>query len=51
MLQKLNINYSRVLIDFDKETVESQDSNHSIDDLLEAAGALSPERAKELQNR
>jgi hypothetical protein len=48
MLRELNINYSRVLIDFDKETVESQDNDHSIEDLLEAAGALSPERAKEL---
>jgi len=48
MLQKLNINYSRVIIDFDKETVESQDTKHSVDDLLEAAGALSLERAKEL---
>ncbi|WP_019640719.1 hypothetical protein [Paenibacillus fonticola] len=27
MLQKLNVNDSRVLIDFDKETVESQDSD------------------------
>ncbi len=48
MLQKLNIYDSRVLIDFHKETVESQDSDYSIDDLLEAAGTLSPDRAKEL---
>ncbi len=37
-----------VLIEFHKETVESQDSDYSIDDLLEASGTLSPDRAKEL---
>jgi hypothetical protein len=42
MLQKLNINHTRVLIDLDKNTVEAQDDDYSIDDLLEAAGTLSP---------
>lgn len=48
MLQKLNINNARVIIDLEKQTVEAQDDDYSIDDLLEAAGTLSPERGKEL---
>jgi hypothetical protein len=48
MLQKLNINNSRVLIDLEKQTVEAQEDDYSIDDLLEAAGTLSPERGREL---
>jgi hypothetical protein len=49
MLQKLKINDTRVIIDFEKQTVEVQeDENYSIDDLLEAAGSLSPERGHEL---
>ena len=48
LLQKLNINQSRVLIDFNLQTVEGQDDDYSIDDLLEVAGTLSPQRGKEL---
>jgi hypothetical protein len=48
ILQKLNINNSRVLIDLEKQTVEAQEDDYSVADLLEAAGALSPERGKEL---
>jgi hypothetical protein len=48
ILQKLNINNSRVLIDLEKQTVEAQEDEYSIDDLLEAAGSLTPERGKEL---
>lgn len=48
LLQKQNINYARVLIDLEKQTVEAQEEDYSIDDLLEAAGTLSPERGKEL---
>ncbi len=50
ILQKLNINNARVLIDLEKQTVEAQGDDYSIDDLLEAAGTLSPERGKELLN-
>ncbi|WP_171682283.1 hypothetical protein [Paenibacillus planticolens] len=32
----------------DSQTVEAQDDDYSIDDLLEAAGTLSPERGREL---
>ena len=32
----------------DPQTQESQEENYSIDELLEAAGALSPQRGKEL---
>lgn len=48
LLQKQNIHYGRVLIDLEKQTVEVADEDYSIDDLLEAAGTLSPERGKEL---
>ena len=48
ILQKLNINNARVIIDLEKQTVEAQDDDYSIDDLLEAVGTLSPERGKEL---
>lgn len=48
ILEKLDIHNSRVLIDLEKQTVELQDENCSIDDLLEAAGTLTPERGKEL---
>lgn len=48
MLQKLNIYNDRVLLDLEKQTVEAQEDNYAIDDLLEAAGTLSPERGREL---
>lgn len=48
ILQRININNSRVLIDLEKRTVEAQEDDYSIDDLLGGAGALSPERGKEL---
>ncbi|MHA6482765.1 hypothetical protein ACX1C1_12775 [Paenibacillus sp. strain BS8-2] len=48
ILQNLNINNPRVLIDLDKQTVEAQEDDYSVDDLLEAAGTLTPERGKEL---
>lgn len=48
LLQKQNINFERVLIDLDKQTVEAPEEDYCIDDLLEAAGTLSPERGKEL---
>lgn len=43
----LNINNTRVIIDLDKQTVEAQVEDYSMDDLLEAAGSLAPERGKE----
>ncbi|MFC3803851.1 hypothetical protein ACFOTD_31570 [Cohnella sp. GCM10012308] len=48
ILQKLNINNPRVWIDLEKQTVEAQEDDYSVDDLLEAAGTLTPERGKEL---
>lgn len=47
ILRKYDINNNRVLIDLVKETVEVED-DYSIDDILEAAGTLTSERAKEL---
>ncbi|MBO2944095.1 hypothetical protein JJQ72_08965 [Paenibacillus sp. F411] len=48
ILQNLNINNPRVLIDLEKQTVEAQEDDYSVDDLLEAAGTLTAERGKEL---
>ncbi|EGK13393.1 hypothetical protein ACFQ49_05010 [Kroppenstedtia eburnea] len=48
LLSRLNIRNSRVTIDLDNDTIEIVDDD-SIDDILESAGALTPERAAELQ--
>jgi len=48
LLAKLNITDRRVTIDLDNETIELED-DYSIDDILESAGVLTPERARELQ--
>jgi hypothetical protein len=48
ILSRLNINNPRVIIDLDKETVEVDETDYSIEDLLEVAGTLSPERGREL---
>lgn len=48
LLAKLNITDRRVTIDLVNETIELEDDD-SIDDILESAGVLTPERAKELQ--
>lgn len=47
ILRKYDIKESRVLIDFDNETVEVE-NGYPIDDLMEAAGALTVGRGKEL---
>jgi len=49
LLAKLNITDRKVTIDLDSETIELEDE-YSIDDILESAGILTPERAKELQD-
>lgn len=48
LLAKLNITDRKVTIDLENETIELDDE-YSIDDILESAGVLTPERAKELQ--
>lgn len=48
LLAKLNITDRKVTIDLDNETIELEDDN-SIDDILESAGVLTPERAQKLQ--
>jgi hypothetical protein len=48
ILDELDIHNQRVTIDFSKEMIEVEDDDYSIDDLLEAAGTLTPEREKEL---
>jgi hypothetical protein len=49
ILSKLDIKNPRITIDFDKQTIELEDDEYSVDDLLDSAGALSPERVKELR--
>jgi rRNA maturation endonuclease Nob1 len=47
ILTKINITQSKVKIDLDNDTIEVED-DYSIDDILESAGVLTPEQAKEL---
>ena len=50
ILRKLNVSNQKVLIDFQNETIEIQEDEMGIEDLLEAAGTLSQERANELMS-
>jgi hypothetical protein len=50
ILDELDIHNQRVTIDFSKEMIEVEDDDYSIEDLLEAARTLTPERAKELDD-
>lgn len=47
ILEKMNITQSKVKIDLDNDTIEVED-DYSIDDILESAGTLTPDEAKEL---
>ena len=49
ILQKMNITHSKVKINLDNDTIEVED-DYSIDDILESAGVLTPEQAKQLAN-
>lgn len=50
ILRRVNITTPRVTIDFNNDTVELEDADeYAVDDLLQSAGALSPERVKELR--
>lgn len=48
ILGKLDIKKPRVTINFDNETIELEE-DYSVDDLLSAAGSVTPERAKEIE--
>ena len=50
ILSKLNVSNQKVLIDFQNETLEIQEDEMGIEDLLEAAGTPSQERANELMS-
>jgi hypothetical protein len=51
ILRKVNITYPLVIIDFNQETVEMEETgDYRVDDLLQSAGVLSPERIKELKD-
>jgi hypothetical protein len=45
-----NISKNRIIVDLNNDTVEIEESHH-IDDLLQWAGTLTTEQAKELQER
>jgi DNA polymerase II small subunit/DNA polymerase delta subunit B len=47
VLSRLNLTRNKVTIDLDNETIEVED-DYSIDDILESAGLLTPEQAKDL---
>lgn len=47
ILSKLNVTRNKVTIDLDNNTIEVED-DYSIDDILESAGVLTPDQAKEL---
>ncbi len=49
LLAKLNITDRKIILDLNNGTIESEE-DYSIDDILESAGILTPERAKELQD-
>lgn len=48
ILSKLNMSKSKVTIDLEYNTIEVIE-DYAIDDILESAGALTPERAKEME--
>ncbi len=49
ILSKMNITHSIVKIDLDNDTIEIEE-DYSIDDILDSAGTLTPEQAKELSD-
>lgn len=49
ILSKLNVTRNKVTIDLDNDTIEIED-DYSIDDILESAGVLTPDQAKELMD-
>jgi anti-anti-sigma regulatory factor len=49
IFSKLDISKKKVTIDLEENTIEIIEDDYSIDDILESAGALTSERAKEMQ--
>jgi hypothetical protein len=49
IFSRLDISKKKITIDLENDTIEIIDDDYSIDDILESAGALTPERAKEMQ--
>ncbi|MBC8080200.1 MAG: hypothetical protein H7X86_07630 [Gorillibacterium sp.] len=47
ILMRMNVTQSKVKIDLDLNTIEVED-DYSIDDILESAGVLTPNQAREL---
>jgi hypothetical protein len=50
IFSSLNISKNRIIVDLNNDTVEIEESHH-IDDLLQWAGTLTTEQAKELQEK
>jgi hypothetical protein len=47
LLTRINVTQSKITINLDNDTIEVED-DYSIDDILDSAGALTPEQAKAL---
>ena len=47
LLSRMNVTQSKIKINMENNTIEIED-DYSIDDILESAGTLTPEQAKEL---
>lgn len=47
IMSRMNVTQSKIKIDMDNHTIQVED-DYSIDDILESAGVLTPEQAKEL---
>ncbi|MDQ8733963.1 hypothetical protein [Paenibacillus sp. LHD-38] len=47
LLSRMNVTQSKIKINMENNTIEIED-DYSIDDILESAGSLTPEQAKEL---
>lgn len=48
IFSKLNLDSRKVTVDLDNETIETEDEC-AIDDILESAGILTPEEARQLE--
>jgi hypothetical protein len=48
IFSKLNLDSRKITVDLYNETVESED-DYAVDDILESAGILTPEEARQLE--
>jgi hypothetical protein len=48
IFSRLNLDSRKIIVDLYNETVESED-DYAVDDILESAGILTPEEARQLE--